>query len=208
MPKLKAGLSSLNGRSITLRHLGDTFRRMVDILEREKLRYVVIGALAVRAYIPSRRSADVDLLVSPTQLGRVVRAAHGPFVHVRTRGDEVAVLQDRRTGVEVHVRAAHERSDRQALASAITIDLFGRKVRLPAPEYLAVMKLASMRGQRKHMEDVLALLRAECLDVRFVAAVLMREHPTLAPLFLGLVTEATPMPTPALAARRARARAN
>lgn len=177
---------------VLLHRLDVTFRRVVDILDEEKLRFVVIGALAVRAYVPSRRSNDVDLLVAPRDVARVVRATQGAFLQVRTRGDDVAVLQDRRNAVEVHVRPAVEPSDRQALASAITIDLFGRGVRIPAPEYLTVMKLASPRGQRKHLEDVRALLLKDCLDVRFVVAHLVREHPALTELFLELVARTTP----------------
>jgi len=177
---------------VQLRLLGNTFRRIVDVLRRDEIRYVVIGALAVRAYIPSRRSNDVDLLVSPSSIPRVIRKSAEDFELIRTRGDEVTLLRDRRNFIEVHVRAAHEKSDRQALSSAISIPLFQREVRIPAPEYLVVMKLASMRGHRKHWEDVLALLKADCIDVRFVIAHLVREHPGLCDLFLGLVAEATP----------------
>jgi len=172
-----------------MRALGDTFRRIVDILNGEQIRYVVIGALAVRAYIPSRRSSDVDLLVARTNVKRVVRAAHEDFQFDRTRGDEVTVLRDERNGVEVHVRAALEKSDKQALQSAIEVPLFGRDVRIPAPEYLTIMKLASMRGHRKHWEDTLALLKAGCIDVPFVCAYLVNQHPGLCELFLELVAE-------------------
>jgi hypothetical protein len=192
MPNSRPRTSPPSERSVQMRPLGNTFRRIVDVLNGEDIRYVVIGALAVRAYIPGRRSNDVDLLVAPSNVARVIRASAVDFDLIRTRGDEVTLLRDRRNGIEVHVRAAYEKSDRQALSSAISIPLFHREVRIPAPEYLVVMKLASMRGHRKHWEDVLALLKADCIDVRFVIAHLVREHPGLCELFMELVAEATP----------------
>lgn len=175
------------------RLLGDTFRRIVDLLEDEEIAYVVIGALAVRAYLPARRSGDVDLLIAPERLATVVRlATEADFATARSRGDDVTRLRDRKNGVEVHLRTAVDKSDREALASAVVAELFRRPVHLPAPEYLAVMKLASMRGRRKHREDILALLRADCIDVRFVVAHLVREHPRLLELFAELVSHAAP----------------
>ncbi len=191
-PNKSTKQSSSKKDPTSLRQLGNTFRRIVDVLNDAQIRYVVIGALAVRAYIPTRSSNDVDLLVSRANLDRIVRLAHKDFKHVKTRIDEVAVLRDRRTDVEVHLRAAIEKSDKQALGSAITIGLFSRPVRIPAPEYLAVMKLASMRGQRKHWEDVISLVKADCIDVRFVLAHLVRQHPHLIDLFVELVAAATP----------------
>ncbi|MBI4704951.1 MAG: hypothetical protein HY744_27920 [Deltaproteobacteria bacterium] len=175
-----------------LRLLGATFRRIVDALDGGQVPYVVIGALAVRAYLPDRATKDIDLLVSLAEIERVIALAGDDFEHEGTRQWGVHVLRDRRTGIEVHVRAAREKSDRQALESAITIRLFSRRVRIPAPEYLVVMKLTSMRGQRKHWEDVIALVQADCIDARFVIAHLVRQHPGLVDLFIELVTEATP----------------
>jgi hypothetical protein len=180
------------GTPAQMRRLGDTFRRIVDLLERERIGYVVIGALAVRAYIPARRSGDVDLMVAPGQVVDVVTLASPSFSVVRTRGDDVTVLRDRKNRIEVHLRSAVDKSDCEAIASVVAAELFGRRVRLPAPEYLVTMKLASMRGQRKHLDDILALLLADCVDVRFVVAHLVREHPMLVEVFAALVSQATP----------------
>jgi hypothetical protein len=165
---------------------------MFDLLDAAGVSYVVIGAQAVRAYLPTRQSDDLDLLVAAGDVDRVVALAEGSFEHDHSRGQLVSVLHDRRTGVEVHVRAAHDKCDQEALASGVAIELHSRTVRIPPPENLVVMKLASMRGQRKHWEDVIALLQADCIDVRFVVAHLAREHPGLIDLFLELVVEATP----------------
>lgn len=169
-----------------------TFRCLMDVLDRGKIEHVVVGALAVSAYLPARRSGDVDVLVPRGKIARAVRLARESFALVDTRADDVTVLRDRMTGVEAHLRPVATRSDRHALKSAVAAKLFGLRVRLPAPEYLVVMKLASMRGRRKHFEDVLALLRADFIDVRFVLAYLVREHPLLVPVFAELVRQSTP----------------
>ncbi len=176
------------------RRFSNGYRRIIDALTQRRIRYVVIGAQAVRAYVPTRTTNDLDLMVAEDDVDRVLAVADEHFERCRTRVGGVRVLRDRRSGAEVHVRAAREQSDLEALQSSVRVQLFARKVRVPAPEYLVVMKLASMRGQRKHWEDIVALIRSDYIDVRFVVAHLVREHPGLIELFLELVTHASPKP--------------
>jgi len=63
------------------------------------------------------------------------------------------------------------------------------------------MKLASRRGQRKHWEDVISLIRADCIDVRFVITHLVRQHAGMVELFLELVTQATRRAAPRIKPR-------
>ncbi len=176
------------------RRSSNAYRRIIDVLAQRRIRYVVVGAQAVRAYVPTRVTNDLDLMVAEDDVDRVLALADEHFERCRTRVGGVRVLRDRRSGAEVHLRAACEQSDREALESSVRVQLFARKVRVPAPEYLVVMKLASMRGQRKHWEDIVSLVRSDYIDVRFVVAHLVREHPGLIELFLELVTHASPKP--------------
>jgi len=176
------------------RRITNAYRRLIDELAHHRIRYVVIGAQAVRAYVPTRETNDLDLLVAQDDVDRVVGLADKHWERGRTRVGGVRVLKDQRSSAEVHVRPAREQSDKEALQSTVRVQLFARKVRVPAPEYLVVMKLASMRGQRKHWEDIVNLIRSDFIDVRFVVAHLVREHPGLIELFLELVTHASPKP--------------
>ena len=187
------------------RQTGNAFRRIIDVLCRRRVRHVVIGAQAVRAYVRSRATDDLDLLVAERDLDRAVAAADDQFEHCSTRTGGVSVLRDLQSGAEIHIRAALERSDQDVLESTIGVRLFARSVRVPAPEYLVVMKLASMRGRRKHWQDIISLIQADCIDVRFVIAHLVREHPGLIELFLELVEHATPAPRRRASMQRAQA---
>ena len=172
------------------RRIANAYRRIIDDLAKRPIRSVVIGAQAVRAYVPTRQTNDLDLLVAQNDVDRVISLADQSWERGRTRVGGVRVLRDRSSGAEVHLRPAREQSDKEALESTVRVQLFARKVRVPAPEYLVVMKLASMRGQRKHWEDIVSLIRSDFIDVRFVVAHLVREHPGLIELFLELVTQA------------------
>lgn len=176
------------------RRIANAYRRIIDDLAHHRIRSVVIGAQAVRAYVPTRDTNDLDLLVAQTDVDRVISLADQNWERGRTRSGGVRVLRDQSSGAEVHVRPAREQSDKEAVESTVRVQLFARKVRVPAPEYLVVMKLASMRGQRKHWEDIVALIRSDFIDVRFVVAHLVREHPGLIELFLELVTHASSKP--------------
>ena len=176
------------------RRIANAYRRLIDDLAQRRIGFVVIGAQAVRAYVPTRETNDLDLLVAEADVDQVVRVADSHWERCRNRVGGVRVLRDRGCCAEVHVRPAREQSEMEALESTVRVQLFARKVRVPAPEYLVVMKLASMRGQRKHWDDTIALIRSDYIDVRFVVAHLVREHPGLIELFLELVTRASPRP--------------
>lgn len=176
------------------RKRANAFRRLTDVLTKGHVRHVVIGAQAVSAYVATRETYDLDLLVAEGAARRVDGLAGTAFERLHGRRGGVFVFRDPGSGAEIHVREAIDKSDQEALDSTIRVRLFARDVRVPAPEYLVVMKLASMQGQRKHWEDIISLIKADCIDTRFVIAHLVREHPGLIGLFLELVTQATPMP--------------
>ena len=147
------------------------------------LRWAVVGAVASRAYMPERHTADLDIIVDPADAALVwerLRAAGWVFVSDLAIGGRVWAMPD---GLEVDVLEGHQPWIDEALATAQpdgdgqpiiglpylvimkmmssrTIDLgdLSRMLGLASPEHLAAVRRAVSRYLPEDLEDLETLI--------------------------------------------------
>jgi hypothetical protein len=142
------------------------------VFERAGLRYALIGAHAVNAWLEPRITADIDVTVqlSAAELARLEHAfAAAGLGLARSDGAELPsgpdflrfVSSDRRLVVEI--QAAKTEFQQQVLARAVTVE---SGVKIATPEDLIVLKLIANRA--KDRVDILGLLRLPNLDWDYI----------------------------------------
>ena len=138
---------------------------VVEALERRRLRYALIGGLALAQHGVIRATQDVDLLLSLSQweLGAVLtdlQAAGFSFDMRQTirewREDHITQIELR--GVRIDWLEAVLPAFRQVLDEAIVRKIGGRNVKVVSFDGAVVLKLIAFREQDK--ADVRALLVA------------------------------------------------
>jgi hypothetical protein len=150
-------------------------REAFDFLDAARVRYLVIGGLAVVAVGEPRTTGDVDVIVyAPRErmIALVDDAARAGFEASadveRTRLDETGTLRFRKGSFQLDVIGASLPFEDEALARAMKKKLFGRTVSLPTPEDLLLLKV--LAGRDKDMLDAVGIVRrhGSRLDVKYV----------------------------------------
>lgn len=140
-------------------------RKAFDFLERQNVRYLVIGGLAVIAVGEPRTTGDVDVIafLTPEQaeklIGRAVRSrfeAVEPAVE-RRRLRETGTLRLRRPPFQLDLILASLPFEDEAYRRSSLRRLFGRSVRLPSPEDLILFKV--LAGRDKDLVDAAGVAR-------------------------------------------------
>lgn len=106
------------------------------------LRWAVVGAVATRAYMPERQTADLDILVDPAEAPLVwerLHAAGWTQVSDLAIGGKVWAMPD---GLEVDVLEGHQPWVDEALATAKPDSSGQPIIGLP---YLVIMKITASR---------------------------------------------------------------
>jgi len=156
-------------------------RACLDVLKARRIRYVVVGGLAVTAVGEPRLTADIDVIVfaDRTKLEQLLRFAtqHGFKADVEAELAAVAEggslrLDRGRFHFDLIVRSLF--IEDQAYEHSRTRKLFGRSVRFPSPEDLAILK--TVAGRPRDLLDVAGIVRrhAEKLDRRYIEATLRK----------------------------------
>ena len=108
------------------------------------LRWVIIGGVATRAYMPERMTKDLDILVHHADAGEAIRRLQQNEFAIVSRLAVPGFLMCSATEVEVDVLIGQQPWLNKALAQ-VQLDPAGYPV-LGLP-YLVLMKLAAMRAQ-------------------------------------------------------------
>jgi hypothetical protein len=158
----------------------ETYRRLRDALEREKIAYIVIGAMAVNAHGFVRATADIDICLRADDLRRFKRTVVGKdFLPVAGRPRR---FTDAHTRTTIDVLISGEIAGRRDK---------NRDIRFPDPAEAEVhntvptvslarlveLKLVTWRYQ--DWGDVVNLIRHFNLDEAFAD----RLHPTVRPAY-------------------------
>ncbi len=153
-------------------------RTFSEFFERERIRYAVIGGLAIRAWGHVRATQDVDFVVEQEFKRQVVAFAEN-------EGFETLHVSD---GYSNHVRGT-DRVDFMYVDPATAQDIFrgsqrreviaGIQMDVAKPEHLSAMKAIAIkynprRGWRD-VDDVLFLLRLPGVDRQFVRDYFVRK---------------------------------
>ena len=171
---MKPSDNSLPAGGTTLRA---AFEALVATLNEHGIRYAIIGGLALMQHTRVRATDDVDALVAAPQT-----ALPALLEALGRRGFEIELQKNVREFFEgglTSLRYGNTLVDlvrplipafSHVLEKAITVDLFGQKVRVSSAEGLLVMKLMAWRSQDEaDIRDLLTAYGGK-LDLDFVRA--------------------------------------
>lgn len=152
--------------------VGEAAAALVEVLNREGIRWYVFGAQAVMMHGIARTTQDIDVTVLVARKGAAGLAAEleaAGFEHrFPDRAAElismaaVIPMTHRRSGVEVDIVLGGSGLEELAHAAAERRSLDGVVVPVATATHLAVMKV--MAGRPKDMEDVRGLMAAGAVD--------------------------------------------
>lgn len=151
-------------------HFDRVLGEFADFFERERIRYALIGGLAVHAWGRARPTRDADFAVDLAEQGRVVGFAE-------SRGFRTVYLSEAFSNHEHddpgwgHVDFMYLRGKTAESVFAAAVEkeiLAGRPLNVASPEHLAMMKALAMKNFPHRAlyegEDVRTLLRVPGVD--------------------------------------------
>lgn len=158
----------------------DTFcREAFDLLEQSKVRYLVIGGLAVVAVGEPRITGDVDVIgfVGEEDAHQLIEQALRAGFQVdaeteRRRLRETGTLRFRHAPFQLDVITASMPFEEDAFQRATLHRMFGRALRFPSPEDLILFKV--LAGRDKDLVDAIGVARRHtaALDRQYLEAAL------------------------------------
>jgi hypothetical protein len=157
---------------------------LLDVLERQRLRYAIVGSHASMAYGELRLTNDIDVLVdlSAQSLPEFCAAFASPHFYVSEDGARHAVLKggtfniiDPDGGQKIDVFVPASSYDRAQLDRAISMPISAtRHAMFVAPEDVIIKKMDYFRegGSEKHLRDITGILKmlGPRVDLEWVSA--------------------------------------
>lgn len=123
--------------SMDLNQLYATVERLFDLLEEQQVDYVLVGGIAMLAYVEGRNTQDVDLLLSRDAVrnipGLIVEDENQEFLRARLSELQIDVLL---TSNKLFAQVASNYATRQTFAE--------REVHCATPEGLVLLKLFAL----------------------------------------------------------------
>jgi len=160
--------------------LADALTALTRALDELGSPSAIIGGVAVIANGVPRATVDVDATVSaqaiePERLAAVL-ARHDIVPRMENalgfaRSRHVFLAEHRPSGVSVDVSLAWLPFEEEAIASAVTCDFAGVRIRVPRPEDLVIYKMVAARS--RDIDDVgnLLLVHGRAMNLRRIRAV-------------------------------------
>ena len=162
--------------------LEDLFSRLIAILERAKLPYMLTGSVASSSHGVPRSTRDVDIVIAPTRAQLVAMMREFPSSDYYS--DELQAFDalnrrtqfniiDHATGWKVDFIIAEESEyGRTALGRRKAIEMAGTAVFVASAEDVLIAKLrwARMSGSERQLQDAAGIVstQADNLDVAYV----------------------------------------
>jgi len=145
---------------------------MHEEVAQRKLRFLVIGGLAVNHYGYARETADLDLFIS--QQDRVEWMQLMKDLGYASHNDGGSFIQynpPAQNAWPVDLMLVQEKTFAPILAASLAADFFGIKTRVPALEHLIALKLHALKNTRmtrflKDFLDVEYLIRINQIDIK------------------------------------------
>ena len=151
-------------------NLGAVIGEVGGFLDRERLPFTVVGALALHTYGYSRATNDVDLLVGADAREPLIAFLEDRGFETLHRSDGYSnhLHSDPAFG-RVDVIYVDDRTRDEILAGAKTAPVAGREVLVPRPEHLAAMKVHAMKNDPsrvfREMADLQFLMNLPGVDL-------------------------------------------
>ena len=162
--------------------LEDLLRRLVPILERVQVPYMLTGSVASSAHGMPRSTRDLDIVIAPTraQLQALMREFPNSDYYADEQQAFEALIRrsqfniiDHVTGWKVDFIIAEDSEyGNTALARRKAIDMGGNAVYVASAEDVLIAKLrwAKMSGSERQLQDAAGIVstQADNLDVAYV----------------------------------------
>ncbi|MBI2899229.1 MAG: hypothetical protein HYY17_03530 [Planctomycetes bacterium] len=154
--------------------IDDLYRRAIDVVEPERIRYLVYGGIALPAWGDLHATEDVDLVirVDEDDAARLIAALRKAGFHVPDRSETLlfidAWFKASMRGRDVDFALGVTEFDERALARAVRVRIYDRVVPIATAEDLILYKLvAHRRKDLAHIEDIIIRQGAK-LDLAYL----------------------------------------
>jgi predicted nucleotidyltransferase len=137
----------------------------------KKLRYLVIGGLAVNFYGYMRDTSDLDFFISQNDQSEWKNLLAGfGYKDFNDGGNFIQYQAPDKNAWPVDLMLVQEKTFAPILGACVAADLFGVKTRVPSLEHLIALKLHVLKNTRmqrflKDYLDVEYLIRINQLDI-------------------------------------------
>lgn len=148
------------------------FATICDEAASRRLRFLVIGGLAVNHYGYARDTSDLDFFISQSDRSNWMRLLHDfGYVSHNDGGSFIQYNPPAQNAWPVDLMLVQEKTFAPILAASRAADFFGVKARVPALEHLIALKLHALKNTRmsrflKDFLDVEYLMRVNRLDIK------------------------------------------
>jgi hypothetical protein len=138
---------------------------------RRKLRFLVIGGLAINHYGYSRDTSDLDIFISQNdRAGWLELLAELGYTNYHDGGNFIQYAAPAQNAWPVDLMLVQENTFAPILAVGRDADFFGVKSLVPSLEHLLALKLHALKNSRMHrflkdFLDVENLIRINGLDI-------------------------------------------
>ncbi len=140
--------------------------------DRRKLRFLVIGGLAVNHYGYSRETGDLDFFISQADRASWMKLLKDfGYENHNDGGNFIQYDPPAQNAWPVDLMLVQEKTFAPILAASREADLFGIQTRVPSLEHLLALKLHALKNTRmsrflKDFLDVEYLIRLNRLDIK------------------------------------------
>jgi predicted nucleotidyltransferase len=139
---------------------------------RRKLRFLVIGGLAVNHYGYARETADLDFFISRDDRAGWMKLLHDfGYTSHNDGGNFIQFNPPAQNAWPVDLMLVQEKTFSPILEASQAADLFGVRTHVPSLEHLLALKLHALKNTRmsrflKDFLDVEYLIRLNRLDIQ------------------------------------------
>ena len=148
------------------------FATICDEAAKRKLRFLVIGGLAVNHYGYARETGDVDFFVRQSDRADWITMLEAfGYTNYNDGGNFIQFNPPAQNAWPVDLMLVQDKTFEPILAASKAADFYGFQTRVPALEHLIALKLHALKNTRmsrflKDYLDVEYLIRVNRLDIK------------------------------------------
>jgi predicted nucleotidyltransferase len=148
------------------------WRTIHEAAARRKLRWLVIGGLAVNHYGYSRDTSDLDFFIAQDDRADWMKLlADLGYVHFHDGGNFIQYDAPEKNAWPIDLMLVQEKTFAPMLEAGVAAEFFGVKTKVPSLDHLLALKLHALKNTRMHrflkdFLDVENLIRINKLDIK------------------------------------------
>jgi ribosomal protein S8 len=153
----------------------ETFiKKVLEVLERAKVKYVIVGGVAAILYGRPRTTVDLDVLVLVKEIEKFCELLKKEGFEVEKEEFEKSLkdkthitIFHKKSPFRIDLKGLYSSLDEASLKRRRRVKIFGKKAWIESPEDLIIAKL--VYGSEQDLEDVKAvLLRQKRLELKYL----------------------------------------